>query len=154
MIARWWKDIPDIIQLTIVVSAGMLGANLRLAAPAGHRPSEGDLARIAAAGGEPVISHSPAEAVEGADAVYTDVWVSMGEEANADEKKAAFTHFTVTDDVMQAAGPGAIFMHCLPAHRGEEVAGEVADGPQSRIWPQAENRMHTARGLLSWLSEQ
>jgi ornithine carbamoyltransferase len=145
---------PNNVWRSLSIAAGMLGANLRLAAPAGHQPSDADLARITAAGGEPVISDSPAEAVKGADAVYTDVWVSMGEEGDADEKKAAFSQLTVTSEVMEAAGPGAIFMHCLPAHRGEEVAGDVADGPQSRIWPQAENRMHTARGLLSWLSEQ
>ena len=145
---------PNNVWRSLSIAAGMLGANLRLAAPAGHKPSDEDLARIAAAGGEPVISDSPAEAVDGADAVYTDVWVSMGEEGDADAKKDAFTHFTVTSEVMEAAGDGAIFMHCLPAHRGEEVAAEVADGPTSRIWPQAENRMHTARGLLSWLSEQ
>ncbi len=145
---------PNNVWRSLSIAAGMLGANLRLAAPAGHMPSEQDMARITGAGGDPVISDSPAEAVAGADAVYTDVWVSMGEEGDADEKKAAFSQFTVTSDVMAAAAPGAIFMHCLPAHRGEEVSGEVADGPQSRIWPQAENRMHTARGLLSWLSEQ
>ena len=145
---------PNNVWRSLSIAAGMLGANLRLAAPAGHRPSDEDLARIAAAGGDPIVSDSPAEAVDGADAVYTDVWVSMGEEGDADAKKEAFSQFTVTEEVMDAAGEGAIFMHCLPAHRGEEVSAEVADGPSSRIWPQAENRMHTARGLLSWLSEQ
>lgn len=143
---------PNNVWRSLSIAAGMLGANLRLAAPAGHQPSDEDMARIRAAGGEPHITDNAQEAVAGADAVYTDVWVSMGEEASAESKKAAFTRFTVTDDVMAAAGPDAIFMHCLPAHRGEEVEGEVADGPRSRIWPQAENRMHTARGLLSWLS--
>jgi len=145
---------PNNVWRSLSIAAGMLGANLRLAAPPGHTPSDEDLARISAAGGGPVISDSPVEAVTGADAVYTDVWVSMGEEGDAEAKKAAFSQFTVTGEVMDAAGPDAIFMHCLPAHRGEEVAADVADGPQSRIWPQAENRMHTARGLLSWLSEQ
>lgn len=145
---------PNNVWRSLSIAAGMLGVNLRLAAPAGHQPSDQDLARIIAAGGDPILSQSPAEAVDGADAVYTDVWVSMGEEGDADAKKAAFAQFTVTDEVMEAAAPDAIFMHCLPAHRGEEVAADVADGAQSRIWPQAENRMHTARGLLSWLSEQ
>jgi ornithine carbamoyltransferase len=145
---------PNNVWRSLSIAAGMLGANLRLAAPAGHKPSDDDLARIAAAGGDPIISHSPAEAVDGADAVYTDVWVSMGEVGDADTKRADFSQFTVTAEVMEAAGSGAIFMHCLPAHRGDEVAADVADGPGSRIWPQAENRMHSARGLLSWLSEQ
>jgi ornithine carbamoyltransferase len=145
---------PNNVWRSLSIAGGMLGVNLRLAAPAGHQPTDEDLARIIAAGGDPILSQSPAEAVDGADAVYTDVWVSMGEEGDADAKKAAFAQFTVTNEVMEAAAPEAIFMHCLPAHRGEEVAAEVADGSQSRIWPQAENRMHTARGLLSWLSEQ
>lgn len=145
---------PNNVWRSLSIAAGMLGANLRLAAPAGHLPSDEDLARIRAAGGDPEISHDPASAVKGADAVYTDVWVSMGETGDTSAKKEAFAQFTVTQEVMAEAGPDAIFMHCLPAHRGEEVAAEVADGPQSRIWPQAENRMHTARGLLSWLSEQ
>lgn len=145
---------PNNVWRSLSIAGGMLGVNLRLAAPAGHQPADDDLARIAAGGGDPIISQSPAEAVDGADAVYTDVWVSMGEEGDVEAKKAAFAQFTVTNEVMEAAAPGAIFMHCLPAHRGEEVAAEVADGSQSRIWPQAENRMHTARGLLSWLSEQ
>ena len=145
---------PNNVWRSLSIAGGMLGVNLRLAAPAGHQPADDDLARITAAGGNPIISQSPAEAVDGADAVYTDVWVSMGEEGDAEAKKAAFAQFTVTNEVMEAAAPGAIFMHCLPAHRGEEVAADVADGSQSRIWPQAENRMHTARGLLSWLSER
>ena len=145
---------PNNVWRSLSIAAGMLGANLRLAAPAGHEPSDDDLSRIAAAGGDPIISDSPAEAVDGADAVYTDVWVSMGEKGDADAKKAEFSQFTVTNEVMEAAGSDAIFMHCLPAHRGEEVAADVADGLSSRIWPQAENRMHSARGLLSWLSEQ
>ena len=143
---------PNNVWRSLSIAAGMLGANLRLAAPADHHPSQSDLARIRAAGGDPEISQDPASAVKGADAVYTDVWVSMGEAGDADEKKAAFSGFTVTAEVMREADPAAIFMHCLPAHRGEEVSTEVADGPQSRIWLQAENRMHTARGLLSWLS--
>lgn len=145
---------PNNVWRSLSIAGGMLGLNLRLAAPAGHQPSDEDVARITAAGGDPIISQSPGEAVAGADAVYTDVWVSMGEQGDAEAKKADFAQFTVTDTVMEAAGPDAIFMHCLPAHRGEEVAAGVADGSQSRIWPQAENRMHTARGLLSWLSEQ
>jgi len=145
---------PNNVWRSLSIAAGMLGANLRLAAPAGHQPSDSDLARIRAAGGDPEISQDAASAVKGADAVYTDVWVSMGETGDTDAKKEAFSQFTVTSAVMAEASPDAIFMHCLPAHRDEEVAAEVADGPQSRIWPQAENRMHTARGLLSWLSEQ
>lgn len=143
---------PNNVWRSLSIAAGMLDMELRLAAPAGHHPKPDDLDRIRAAGGEPIITENPAEAVAGADVVYTDVWTSMGQEEQADARKAAFAQFTVTDEVMAHAADKAIFMHCLPAHRGEEVAPEVADGEQSRIWPQAENRMHTARGVFSWLS--
>jgi ornithine carbamoyltransferase len=91
----------------------------------------------------------PAEAVEGANIVYTDVWVSMGDE-DSDEKRAAFAAYQVDEALMERA-PGARFLHCLPAHRGEEVTAPVIDGPRSAVWRQAENRMHTARGAMLWM---
>ena len=91
---------------------------------------------------------------QGASVVYTDVWASMGQESEADKRRAAFSGFTVDNAMMANAAADAIFMHCLPAHRGEEVSSEVLEGPQSRVWPQAENRMHAARGALVWLMEQ
>jgi ornithine carbamoyltransferase len=91
----------------------------------------------------------PAEAVEGADIVYTDVWVSMGGEDSA-ERRAAFEPYQVNEALM-ALAPNARFLHCLPAHRGEEVTAPVIDGPRSAVWRQAENRMHTARGAMLWL---
>jgi ornithine carbamoyltransferase len=93
----------------------------------------------------------PAEAVEGADIVYTDVWVSMGDEDSADRRKA-FEPYQV-DEALMALAPNARFLHCLPAHRGEEVTAPVIDGPRSAVWRQAENRMHTARGAMLWLLE-
>jgi ornithine carbamoyltransferase len=92
--------------------------------------------------------------VAGADAVYTDVWASMGQEEEAAQRRQDFAGFTVDDDLMAAAGPGAIFLHCLPAHRGEEVAASVLEGPQSAVWQQATNRMHAQRGLMLWLLSQ
>ena len=89
----------------------------------------------------------------GADAVYTDVWTSMGQETEADDRRRAFEGFAVDDRLMAHAAPGALFLHCLPAHRGEVVTATVADGPASRIWEQAANRMHAARGLLRFLVE-
>jgi ornithine carbamoyltransferase len=91
----------------------------------------------------------PAEAVAGADIVYTDVWVSMGDE-HSEEKLAALAPYQVNDALM-ARAPGAHFLHCLPAHRGEEVSAGVIDGPRSAVWKQAENRMHTARGAMLWM---
>jgi ornithine carbamoyltransferase len=93
----------------------------------------------------------PAEAVEGADIVYTDVWVSMGAE-DSDERRAAFERYQV-DEALMALAPGARFLHCLPARRGEEVTAPVIDGPRSAVWRQAENRMHTARGAMLWMLE-
>ena len=83
--------------------------------------------------------------------VYTDVWISMGQEEESARRLRDFEGFRVDEALMEAAGPRALFLHCLPAHRGEEVTSSVVDGPASRVWQQAENRMHAARGLLAWL---
>ena len=96
----------------------------------------------------------PKAAVRDVDAVYTDVWTSMGQEAETALRLEAFSGFTVTDDLMAVTAPGSVFLHCLPAHRGEEVTHDVLEGSRSRVWPQAENRMHAARGAMRWLLEQ
>ena len=88
------------------------------------------------------------------DSVYTDVWTSMGQEAEAADRRLAFEGFMVDDRLMARAAEKACFLHCLPAHRGEEVSDEVLEGPQSRVWRQAENRMHAARGAVAWLLGQ
>jgi ornithine carbamoyltransferase len=93
----------------------------------------------------------PAEAVEGADAIYADVWVSMGDEATADERRAALEPYRIDDALLDRAAPGAIALHCLPAHPGEEITAEVLYGPRQRIWQQAENRRHVQKALLEWL---
>ena len=97
------------------------------------------------------MTEDPATAVSDADAVYTDVWTSMGQEDEADRRRLAFEGFRVDDALMALARPDAIFLHCLPAHRGEEVSASVLEGPQSAVWQQAENRLHAQRGLLLWL---
>jgi ornithine carbamoyltransferase len=127
---------------------------VRVATPPDYGFSDVDLDRLAAAGCEPELLQRPEEAAEGADVLYTDVWASMGQEGEAEERRKAFEGFTITTDLLRLAAPGAILMHCLPAHRGEEVSAEAVDGPQSRVFPQAHNRMHSARGLLWWLVEQ
>ncbi len=138
---------------SLALAAGMVGMDVRIATPAGYELSAADLERIRAAGVEPRCTHDPTEAVEGADAVYTDVWASMGQEAEASARREAFAGFTVDAALMVGAAEKAVFLHCLPAHRGEEVSSEVLEGPQSRVWPQAANRMHAARGALAWLME-
>jgi len=139
---------------SLAIGAGMLGMNVHVATPVGYELSERDVARIVATGADLHTSNDPFAAVAGASVVYTDVWASMGQESEADQRRTAFAGFTVDNAMMTNAAPDAIFMHCLPAHRGEEVSSEVLEGSQSRVWPQAENRMHAARGALVWLLEQ
>jgi ornithine carbamoyltransferase len=139
---------------SLALAAGMLGMDVRIATPAGYGLSDADADRLAAAGVRPEIHQDPAAAVEGADVVYTDVWASMGQEDEAAQRRRAFAGFTVDERLMALAAPDAVFLHCLPAHRGEEVAAAVVDGPRSLVWHQARNRMHAARGLLAWLVGQ
>jgi ornithine carbamoyltransferase len=134
--------------------AAMSGMRIRIGAPFGYQPSDVEVDRLLALGAADVaVVDLPHEAAKGADAVHTDVWTSMGFEAEAEERNRAFEGFIVDDSVMAGAAEGAVFMHCLPAHRGEEVAAEVIDGPASVVIPQAHNRMHAFRGLAWWLHE-
>ncbi len=137
----------------LIFGAVKLGMTVAVASPEGYDPNplivksasrEAQRAGVAA----PVVTRDPMEAVAGADLVYTDVWTSMGQEAEAEARIAAFEGFSVTPDLMAAAGPEAVFMHCLPAHRGEEVAAEVIDGPQSVVFDEAENRLHVQKAAL------
>ena len=139
---------------SLVYAAGLSGMSVRIAAPPAHRFDAESLAAMSRLGCEPHQTSDPAEAVQGAHVVYTDVWASMGQEAEAEQRRRDFDGFTIDEALMDRAGADAIFMHCLPAHRGEEVTAEVIDGSRSRVWPQAANRMHSARGLLAWLIQQ
>jgi ornithine carbamoyltransferase len=137
---------------SLLEAAGLAGFELRIATPPGYEPAE---ALVVAAnkqaqetGGSISLGHDPAKAVRGADAVYADTWTSMGHEAEREARQTAFAGFRVDRALMARAAPTAIFLHCLPAHRGEEVTDEVIDGPASRVWPQAANRLHTETALL------
>jgi len=137
--------------------ATLAGLSIRVATPAGYEPPlDGRPSRNGAKGDgdDLLLTSDPAEAVAGADAVYTDVWASMGQEDDAALRAAAFTGYTVDDALMARAAPEAVFMHCLPVHRGLEVTASVVDGPRSIVWQQAENRLHAQRGLLLWLRRQ
>lgn len=136
------------------IAVNMVGGRFRIASPPAHGFSDVDRDRIAAAGSPVEVFERPETAVEGADVVYSDVWTSMGQEAEAADRLKAFEGFTLTETMLAPMAEGGIFLHCLPAHRGEEVTAEVVDGPRSRIWRQAANRMHAARGLLWWLMDQ
>ncbi len=154
----WIGDYNNVAR-SLAIGAVMSGMQVRLGCPSGYGPSDEDLDRLRLASLDPAaadavtITDRPAEAVDGADAVHTDVWASMGQEAEASLRHQAFEGFQVDDSLMSAAPTRAIFMHCLPAHRGEEVSASVADGPQSRMIGQAHNRMHAKIGLFRWLHE-
>ncbi|MEX0935635.1 MAG: ornithine carbamoyltransferase [Gemmatimonadota bacterium] len=128
-------------------AATMLGFELRLAVPEGYDPDP-DILAGARAGGSVLLTRDPEEAADGAHAVCTDTWASMGKEAEAKERLQSFAGFQVAPETMEIARPDAIFLHCLPAHRGEEVAEEVIDGPRSRVFDEAENRLHAQKALL------
>jgi ornithine carbamoyltransferase len=130
---------------SLMIGAALVGMGMRVATPPGYEPPDD---------GVTMLTTDAAEAVDGVDAVYTDVWASMGQEEEAAKRRQDFAGFTIDDDLMARAAPGALFLHCLPAHRGEEVAASVIDGPQSAVWQQATNRMHAQRGLILWLLSQ
>jgi ornithine carbamoyltransferase len=129
-------------------AARLFDFELRVACPEGFEP-DADL--LAAADGRCKLLREPAEAAQDADLVVTDVWASMGQESEQADRAAAFARYRIDADVMAAAKPDALFMHCLPAHRGEEVTAEVIDGPQSVVWDEAENRLHAQKALLELL---
>jgi len=146
-----WVGDGNNVCRSLMLAASMAGMSVNVAAPSGYEPDPDAVEAARALGGEVTLTCDPAEAVAGADAVYTDVWTSMGQEAEQARRRAAFAAFTVDEALMSLAGGDAVFLHCLPAHRGEEVTAGVIDGPQSLVWRQAANRMHAMRGLLLWL---
>jgi ornithine carbamoyltransferase len=133
---------------SLIAGAARLGVRMRVATPAGYEPDKTVVEEARRLGGTIELTRDAAEAVAGADAVYTDVWASMGQEAEAEERKKIFQPFQVSAELMQRAGKGALFMHCLPAHRGDEVTDEVIDAPTSIVYDQAENRLHSQKALL------
>jgi ornithine carbamoyltransferase len=133
------------------------GLHVRVAAPVGYQPDPEIVARAqqiaVGTGGSATVVDDPVAASKGADVLATDVWVSMGQ-ADAPERKSALTPYQVNEDLLAAAGPDVVVLHCLPAHRGEEITAEVIDGPASVVWDQAENRLHAQKALLAWLLDQ
>ena len=136
---------------SLALASGFLGMEVRFSGPSEYQLRDIDRDRLGLAGVNFTEYSNPEEAVKDVDVVYTDVWTSMGQEQEKIQRYKAFEGFQVNEKLMSHAGEKTIFLHCLPAHRGEEVADEVVDGPTSRVWAQAENRMHAARGLLAWL---
>jgi ornithine carbamoyltransferase len=137
---------------SLALLGAALGMEIRLAHPAGYAPNSTIVARArelaASSGARLTFGEDPVEAVRGAAVVYTDAWTSMGQEAETEERRDAFAGFQLNDALLDAAGPGAVAMHCLPAHRGEEITSAVMDGPRTLIWDQSENRLHVQKALL------
>jgi ornithine carbamoyltransferase len=146
-VVAWVGDGNNMCQ-TYIHAAEMLGFHLRIACPAGYEPEAGLLAD---AGDRVNLEPDPRHAVAGADLVVTDVWASMGQEGERADRLRAFRNYQVDSELMSQAKPDALFMHCLPAHRGEEVTAEVLEGRQSVVWDEAENRLHAQKALLEFL---
>jgi ornithine carbamoyltransferase len=139
---------------SLLLSGALLGVNVRIGCPVGFEPAAAVLAQARAlAGGRCCLEvvADPMAAVTGAQAIYTDVWASMGQEQEQQDREKAFKGFCLNQELLNAADPAAIVLHCLPAHRGEEISAEVLEGPASRVFDQAENRLHAQQALLATL---
>lgn len=133
---------------SLLLLAALLGTPVSVASPPGYVPDPGIQARARALGGRVTLTTDPREAAEGADVLYTDVWISMGQEAERERRLEAFQRYQLNDRLLGFAKPGALVMHCLPAHRGEEIADSVLDGSQSVVLDQSENRLHAQKAVL------
>ena len=144
-----WVGDGNNVCASFIHAAPKLGFELKIACPAVYHPDLVDLARAAEQQGRITMTDDPREAVRGADCVVADTWVSMGD-VDHDERIAAFEPYQVDDALMDLAHPDGVFLHCLPAHRGEEVTDAVLDGPRSLVWDEAENRIHAQKSVLAW----
>lgn len=148
----WLGDGNNVLN-SIIEAAGLLRFNVRVGTPKGYEPDAGYIDRARALGATITLTNDAAEAARGADVVVTDTWVSMGQD-HAHNKLAAMAPFQVDEQLMALAGREATFLHCLPAHRNEEVTDAVIDGPQSAVWDEAENRIHAQKSVLRWVFGQ
>lgn len=135
---------------SLAKASAMVGMRMRVACPDGFGPDHEDLAMLSRLGADIEVSDDARLAAAGADALYTDVWTSMGQEEESAMRRKAFEGFGIDSALLAVAGEGAVVLHCLPAHRGEEISSEVLEGPASVVWRQAANRLHAMRGVLSW----
>ncbi|HQN30712.1 MAG TPA: ornithine carbamoyltransferase [Methanothrix soehngenii] len=146
----WIGDGNNVCNSLILASA-ILRMEITVASPPGYGPKAEILEEARALGGSPQVVEEPEEAAGGADVLVTDTWVSMGDEAEEAERLRVFGRYQINSELMDLAGEGAIALHCLPAHRGQEITDEVMDGPRSRVFDEAENRMHTSKAVMAWL---
>jgi ornithine carbamoyltransferase len=136
---------------SMILAAAIMGMSIVAASPKGFQPKAQILEEAASLGGSPRLVTDPVDAAIGADVLMTDTWVSMGNEAEEAERLRAFGKYQVNEELLKLAFEDAIAMHCLPAHRGQEITDEVMDGPQSAVFDEAENRLHTSKAVLEWL---
>lgn len=136
---------------SLILAAAILGMEIVVASPLGYQPRAEILQQARGLGGRPVVVVEPAEAARDADIVVTDTWVSMGDEGEEAERLRVFGRYQVNSDLMSLASPESIALHCLPAHRGQEITDEVMDGHRSAVFDEAENRLHTSKAVMAWL---
>jgi ornithine carbamoyltransferase len=136
---------------SLILAAAILGMEITVAAPQGYQPKARILEQARSLGGRPKVVAEPSAAAEGADVLVTDTWVSMGDEGEEAERLRVFGKYQLNSEIMGLAAGGAVVLHCLPAHRGQEITDEVMDGPQSAVFDEAENRMHTSKAVMAWL---
>jgi ornithine carbamoyltransferase len=146
----WIGDGNNVCNSLILASA-ILRMEITVASPPGYGPKAEILEEARSLGGSPRVVEEPEEAAGGANVLVTDTWVSMGDEAEEAERLRVFGRYQINSQLMDLAGDGAIALHCLPAHRGQEITDEVMDGPRSRVFDEAENRMHTSKAVMAWL---
>jgi len=150
-----WIGDGNNVLTSLLLGGSKLGLDIRAATPAGYEPSarvvDAAFAFALESGSKIEIGNNPLIAADGADVIYTDVWTSMGQEAQREQRRRDFAGYQINQDIVAKAHPEAIVMHCLPAHRGQEISDEVADGPHSVLFDQAENRMHAQKALLAVL---
>jgi len=149
----WVGDGNNVCHSLLLLGA-VLGADMRVACPPGYEPEPRVLAEVRRAGGRVTLTTEPDDAVRGADVIYTDVWTSMGQEAEREKRQEAFARYQLNPSLLGFARSGALVMHCLPAHRGEEITDDVLDGPQSVVLDQSENRLHAQKAIIQSLVEE
>jgi ornithine carbamoyltransferase len=133
---------------SVILAGALVGASMVVACPPGYEPDTGVQERVRRLGGRLEVTHDARDAATGADVLYTDVWVSMGQEAEREQRQEAFSRYQLNPTLVGFAKPSALVMHCLPAHRGEEITDPVLDGPQSIVLDQAENRLHAQKAVI------
>jgi len=136
---------------SLALAAGSVGMAMRIASPSGYQFDADTVAVLRSRCADLTFSDDPADALRDADVAYTDTWVSMGQEHEEEQRRADFAGYTIDDSLVDLLAPHGVVLHCLPAHRGDEITAAVLEGPRSRIWQQAANRMHSARALLAWI---